>query len=48
MSSMAQNIFTSVAGLGYIFVLMGLAQKINDISEINKENGNSIRYILQI
>jgi len=36
-SSMGQNIFTSVAGLGYIFVLMGLAQKINDISEADKE-----------
>ncbi len=38
-SSMGQNIFLNISGVGYIFVLMGLAQKINDISEINKENG---------
>ncbi len=39
-SSMAQNVFAYVSSAGYIFVLMGLAQKINDISEINKENGS--------
>jgi O-antigen ligase len=36
-SSMAQNSFFHISSAGYIFVLMGLAQKINDISEINKE-----------
>jgi hypothetical protein len=35
---MGQNIFFGISGAGYIFVLMGLAQKINEISEINKEN----------
>lgn len=38
MASMSQNVFTYISTAGYIFVLMGLAQKINDISEINKEN----------
>lgn len=37
-SSMGQNVFFGISGAGYIFVLMGLAQKINEISEINKEN----------
>ena len=37
-ASMSQNIFTYITSSGYIFVLMGLAQKINDISEIGSKN----------
>ena len=36
-SSMGQNIFLYISGSGYLFVLMGLAQKMNDISEADKE-----------
>jgi len=31
LASMAQNIFTFISGAGYIFCLMGLAQKINEL-----------------
>ena len=41
-ASMGQNSFTHISASGYIFALMGLAQKMNDISEISTGGKNGV------